>query len=533
MRMFLVLSALLAVARIAAAAPPGATAAIDRRIAVGWESAKIAPAEPADDAEFLRRVYLDVAGRIPGVTEARQFLDSKDPAKREKLVDELLAGQGYANHFTEFWRSLLVPEANANLQARFQLSAFRGWLRGHLEKNTPYDVIVRELLTASLAANGQRAVGIGFDQEPSPTPFFFAKEFMPENLAAATTRVFLGVKLECAQCHDHPFANWKRDQFWSFTAFFAGIRQQRGGDVMVMNGEDPTKHEISIPNTERVVKAKFLDGKEPDWTGGAKARETLAEWVTRPDNPYFARATVNRIWAYFMGAGLIDPVDEMVGGESSASHPELLDELAKSFVDSKFDLKTLIRAIVLSKPYQLSSKSADGSAVDPRLFARMPLRGLTPGQLFDSLAKAVGYQQNPSSTPAGVIVNGRGDPREDFLSRFGSGGDKATEHQTSILNALALMNGRVVADATSADKSILLSGVVNAPFLDDAGKIEALYLAALSRRPTQKESARLTKFVSEHTHGAKDDKDLEKKYHEALGDVFWALLNSGEFMLNH
>jgi hypothetical protein len=522
----------LVVGASAGAAPPGATAAIDRRITTGWEAAKVTPAEPADDAEFLRRVYLDIAGRIPGATEARQFLDSKDPAKREKLVDELLAGANYANHFTSVWRSLLLPEANSNLQARFQLAAFEGWLRGHLASNTPYDAIVRELITAPIQ-QGARGIGLG-DTEPSPAPFFAAKEFAPENLAAATTRVFLGVKLECAQCHNHPFASWKKDEFWSFAAFFAGVKRQRGGGDIVMPGaEEVSKHEIAIPNSDRIAKARFLDGKEPQWREKANPRETLAAWITRPDNPYFARATVNRMWSYFLGTGLIDPVDEMAGGQNEPSHPELLEELAKAFAESNFDLKFLIRSIVLSKPYQLSSRATDGSAIDPKLFARMPLRGLTPAQLFDSIAKAVGHRENSLNTPPGVIVNGRGNAREEFLSRFGSGSEKTTEHQTSILNALALMNGRLVADATSLEASVFLSGIIDAPFFDDAGKIEVLYLAALSRRPTEKESARLAKFVGERTHSAKDEKDREKRYHEALGDVFWALLNSGEFMLNH
>jgi hypothetical protein len=523
----------------AGAAPPEATSLIDRRVAAGWDAAKVTPAAPADDAEFLRRVYLDIAGRIPGATEARQFLDSKDPDKREKLVEKLLNdpqfANHYANHFTNVWRGLLLPEANSNLQARFQLQAFEGWLREHLVKNTPYDAMVRELITAPINNQGPRGGAIGFDQEPSPTPFYFAKELAPENLAAATTRVFLGVKLECAQCHNHPFASWKKDEFWSFAAFFAGIRRPRGavGDVIMSGGEDMNKREISIPNSDRVAKAKFLDGSEPAWKPNASPRETLAAWITRPDNPYFARASVNRMWAYFFGTGLMDPVDEMVGGEHTPSHPELLDELAKAFVESKFDLKFLIRAIVLSKPYQLSSRSDDGSAIDPRLFARMPLRGLTPAQLFDSLAKAVGYREGSPNPYPGVVVRGRGDAREEFMGRFGTGSEKTTEHQTSILHALALMNGRLVGDATTLDKSETLAAVAEAPFLDDAGKIEVLYLAALSRRPTEKETARLTKFIGNHTHGAKDDKDREKLYHEALGDVFWALLNSGEFMLNH
>jgi len=167
----------------ARAAPPATetAAAIDRQLAAGWDKAKVAPARPADDAEFLRRVYLDLAGRIPGVTEARQFLDDKRPDKRERLVEQLLGGPHYANHFANVWRALLLPETTTSLQARFQLPSFQSWLRQHLDKNTPYDQVVRELLTAPLGGQGgARVVGFGADSDPSPTAFFFAKELMPE-----------------------------------------------------------------------------------------------------------------------------------------------------------------------------------------------------------------------------------------------------------------------------------------------------------------------------------------------------------------
>lgn len=517
----------------AASAPPDGSALIDRHLAALWAKSNIKPAAPADDAEFLRRVYLDVAGRIPGPTEARQFLDDKRPDKRARLVEQLLSSPHYANHFTNVWRALLLPEVSTSIQARIQLPAFRAWLRQHLDRDSGYDAMVRDLIAAPISAGGMgKGVGYG-DDGPSPDAFFFAKDLAPENLAAAASRVFLGVKLECAQCHDHPFAAWKRDQFWSFAAFFSGVKRQGPGEVVVAGREDPTKREITIPNTTRVAKAKFLDGQEPEWAAGASTRRTLAEWITKPDNPYFARAAVNRMWGYFFGAGLIDPVDEIAGGDHPATCPELLTDLSKAFAESKFDLKYLVRAITGSRAYQLTSRG-DAGQEDVKLFARMAVRGLTAEQLFDSVAKATGFREDgPAGMPGVFVAGGPGNAREEFLARFAATGDKPTEKQTSILQALTLMNSKLVADATSVERSETLAAVVDAPFLDAAGKVEVLYLAAFARRPTAAETARVTKFIDERTHTATGEAERQKRHAEALADVFWALLNSGEFVLNH
>jgi hypothetical protein len=266
-----------------AASPTEATATIDRRIAAAWETAKVTPAPASDDAEFLRRIYLDLTGRIPDATEARHFLDDKSPDKRAKLIEKLLDPKSphYANHFTEVWRSLLLPEAGTSLQARFQLPSFKAWLRERLASNTAYDAMVRELLTAPLGPSQGSGVGFG-DSEPSPAAFYTAKDLMPENLAAAATRVFLGVKLECAQCHDHPFASWKRDQFWSFAAFFSGVKRQGPGDFAVPGEEDKSKHEIrsrapTKPSRRSSWAAKSLRGRMASvlarrWRTGSRSR---------------------------------------------------------------------------------------------------------------------------------------------------------------------------------------------------------------------------------------------------------------------
>jgi hypothetical protein len=504
----------------------GLAAKIDQQIAAKWAADKIEPAPVADDAEFLRRVYLDVAGRIPSVAEARQFLDDKSPDKRARVVERLLDGPRYVSHSTNVWRALLLPEATTTFQARAYVPGFEAWLRKQLVNNTPYDQMVRELLTTPIGQDSMQKVYANAGAEPTALGFYLAKEVKPENVAASAARLFLGVRLECAQCHNHPFAKWKRDQFWSLAAFFAGLRRQGQGDFVAAGNEIAGKHEIAIPGTDKLVQAAFIDGSKPQWKEKATPRAKLAEWITSAENPYFARATANRLWAYFFGTGLVDPVDEMVGGESTASHPELLDELAHAFVAHHFDLKFLIRAITASKAYQLTSAKTHASQDDPHAFARMPLRGLTGEQLFDSVAQATGFIDLSPNNNARFVLNGGG-ARDEFLSKFANQSDKPTETQTSILQALSLMNGKLIGDATNIERSETLAAVVDAPFMDTNERIETLYLATLTRKPTVKELARLTKFVDE----AAAKEGGSKNY--AIADVFWTLLNSGEFMLNH
>ncbi len=518
--------------------PEALAARIDRHLAGGWAKAGVRPAPVAGDAEFVRRVYLDLAGRIPSVAEARQFLDDRRPDKRARLVEKLLGGPRYVTHFVNVWRSLLLPEATSSFQARFLVPGFEAWLRKQLERNAPYDAMVRDLLTAPVGQQSMRGLyARGGQGEPTPVAFYLAKEVKPENLAAATSRVFLGFKLECAQCHNHPFADWKRDQFWGYAAFFAGLQAQRQGGFAQPGREIAARREVKIPGTDKVVQAAFPDGKAPAWKARANTRQTLAEWMTAKDNPYFARAAVNRLWAYFLGTGLIDPVDEMVGSEHSASHPELLDELAREFAAHDFDLKFLIRAITASRAYQLSS--AGKGEAEPHHFARMPLRGLSPEQLYDSVATATGYRENGGGLPPGVVAVGRnGSARDEFLTRFANQSEKATEVQTSILQALSLMNGRLVAAATDLKGSETLAAVLDSPFMDTRARVEAFYLAALSRKPKAKELDRLVRYVEAGGAVADEappatDSEKEARYNSALADVFWALLNSGEFFLNH
>jgi hypothetical protein len=537
--------ALLAAGPANGAAPPaGARAAgahdvqaladkIDQLITKRWDNTRVRPAARASDSEFLRRVYLDLGGRIPTVAETRAFLRNTRPDKRTRLVDELLNGPRYVGHFTNVWRAILIPEAGNNFQVRLGQSSFESWVKRRVSRNTSYDQMVRELVTAPISAGAQFAFGgLG---EDSPLTYYLAKELKPENLAASTARVFLGVSVECAQCHNHPFADWSREQFWGFAAFFSGIKSNQQMDFIVPAKEDPYKRELTIPGTKKIAQAKFLDGTDPKFKFKVSARGTLAEWITSPSNPFFARAAVNRTWAYLTGTGLVEPIDEMVGTSSTPSHPDLLDLLAQEFIDHQFDLKYIIRAITATKTYQLTSASSHSSQDQPTLFARMPLRGLTAEQLFDSVATATGYRDSGGGDDLlSGIIGGQRSARSEFLTKFAAA-ERPTEAQTSILQALTLMNGKLIGSATSLEKSETLSAIVDADFASTADRVEALYLATLTRKPQGKELDRASRFIQTAVNRAKakDDKAKNAAYRHALADLFWALLNSPEFVLNH
>ncbi len=280
------------------------------------------------------------------------------------------------------------------------------------------------------------------------------------------------------------------------------------------------RRDIKIPGSLVSAEARFLDATQPRWKYNVGARTTLAEWLTAAENPYFARATVNRLWAHFFGVGLVEPEDDF-RPDNPPSHPELLDELARQFVAHRFDLRYLMRSITASRGYQLTSSAPALTSTSPRQFTHMAIKGLTPEQLFDSLVVATGYRQpaSPKQSPTPPI-----DARAEFLARF-AGGQPRTEMQRSIPQALMLMNGRFIADATRVTSGTVLASIVNDRSLDTTGKVEALYLATLSRKPTPREARVFVKYVNEGS----PNKDAKL----ALADVFWALLNSAEFSLNH
>jgi hypothetical protein len=495
---------------------------IDFHLQQRWEAQSAVPAQRADDAEWFRRVYLDIAGKIPPVAELRAFLNDDAPDKRQRAVDRLLGSPRYIVNFTTMWRNTMIPEAAADPQLRFVIPDFEAWLRKKLTEDAGYAEMVYEILTTPLTSVVlTQGLPLGPSGTPTPTAFYRAKQLKPENLAAGTAQVFLGIRIDCAQCHDHPFDAWKREQFWELAAFYAGIEreEQRILDTILEISDRP---QITIPDTDQVVQATFLDGSRPRWDRAKTQRGTLADWMTSRENPYFARAAVNRMWGHFFGTGLVHPVDDF-GPENPPSHPELLDELAREFAARDFDLKFLIQAITASRAYHLSSELTHPSQEDPQLFARMAVKGLTPEQLVDSLAEATGFHQR--FNPQEALAVNENNPRGELLETFANDSEEPTERTTTILQALAMMNGRLIADATDLETSETLAAIADFPLLDTAGRIEALFLAVLSRRPREAERSRLVKYVD--SGGPQEDPQ------QALADVYWALLNSSEFLFNH
>jgi hypothetical protein len=358
------------------------------------------------------------------------------------------------------------------------------------------------------------------DAPLSPLAFYQVNEQKPENLAANTARVFLGLQVQCAECHDHPFADWKQTQFWQLAAFFGNA----AGDAAagVMPSDDPSLRTIAIPDLDVVVEAAFLDGSQPEWRAGEGRRTSLARWITRPENPFFARAAVNRVWEMFFGHGFVEPVDDL-DPANPPRHAELFDAIAEQFVLHDYDLKYLVRTIAATEAYQFSSRTKEAGESDPRLFARLPLRQMTPEQLFDSLVQATGYRERIAEEQS-FNPFAEDSIRAQFQARFRQA-QRRTEAETSILQALALMNGSFVADATSLQLSETLAAVAEMPLVDTETRVETLFLATLTRRPTAEEAAEFASYVD--SGGPTGDTRA------ALADVFWALLNSAEFVLDH
>jgi hypothetical protein len=474
----------------------------------------VKPAAKADDATFARRLHIDLVGKIPSLLEIKDYLENDSPDRLDDRLDELLESPQFVSNWAHYWRSVMLSGSNNQQAFQFQVQ-FEGWLRDRLAKNTGYDKIAYELVS-SQTVNQQ--------QQNSPAAFYFVNENKPENLAGSTARVFLGVKIECAQCHKHPFAKWTREQFWEYAAFFAGINQGRpqpkGGKQQPL----PNQRSIRIPDSDKIVQAKFITGEEPDWKANSATRTVLADWMISPKNPYFAKAAVDHVWQYFFGVSLMEPIFEPTD-DSPPAHPELLDELAQAFIDGGYDLKFLIRAIAQTEAYQRASVALnDQNKEHIQLFSQMPVRGMMPEQLFDSFAEATDYRQQQNYNNMQFNQFGQPDgPRALFLAKFTSQ-DKRIETQTSILQALYLMNGKFLADRVRIENNKSLETIATAP-TSTARRVETLYLMVLSRLPRADESAKLVAYIERAA--------MNGNQNQAVADIYWALLNSSEFMLNH
>jgi hypothetical protein len=466
----------------------------------------------ADDAEFLRRVYLDLAGHIPPADRVAAFLDNRESDKRARVIDELLESADYGRHQADLWQALLLPRNSDNRFVRFD--AMTRWLEEGFNANKPWDAMTREIVTAAGAT------------DENPAVYYVLANRGPDKLTDSVTRLFLGVQLQCAQCHNHPFTDWKQDAYWGMAAFFSHVRLQGNPMAALRNGAPFTVAEggrgrpLPRPEGARNLPPKFLQDEQAPTGAGRGSREVLADWMTAPNNPYFARAMVNRTWGQLFGRGLVNPVDDMHDG-NPPSHPQLLSALAGQFAAGGFDLKALVRGLCNTRAYQRSGKPAAGdSDAGPELFARMAVKVLTPEQTFDSLVQVLGAPRQPPQAQQprkGAMPRiPPPTPRAAFVTFFKVDDADPTEYQVGIPQALRLMNGPQLNNPAALDP-LIKSGKPPAEI------IEQMFLRTLSRRPTPKEVERLTAYVGR----------FPSEPRKAYADVLWSLLNCTEFAVNH
>jgi Protein of unknown function (DUF1549)/Protein of unknown function (DUF1553) len=486
---------------------------IDRFINAKLQRLKILPSEPSSDTEFLRRVSYDLIGVPPTVEELQAFLADKNTAKRSQMIDKLMDDPKFIDHWALKWGDLL--QVNRNRLGDKGMWAFREWIRESLAMNKPYDQMARELITAR---------GSTF-QNPPANFFRFTRD--PKVEMETTTQLFLGVRMVCAQCHDHPFEQWTQNQYFQLTAFFGGVGIKEGMDsneeIIYDKRED---REIKHPKDGHVMPAKFLYGVDKMTPREADLRQSLAEWLTSRDNTLFGKSMANRTWSYFFGRGIIEPVDD-IRASNPPVNPALLDALTKDFVDHKYDLRHLIRTIVNSRTYQLSFNANVWNVDDETNFSHALPRRLNAEQLFDGISIATGAKPFFKEVPVGFSAEELPDPKTGkggFLELFGQP-DRQTscecERRTdvSLVQALNLLNGSTIADAIADE-----AGRVSKLILSGAGDrqiVEQLYLAALNRPPEPKELDLAQTYLAGGLNRA-----------ERAQDLLWALLNSNAFLFN-
>ena len=448
------------------------TKLIDQEINKRLQAEGVKSSGLCDDAEFIRRVYLDLVGTIPTAGKVKEFLDSKDTDKRTKLIDELLADSRFGKSTAETWANLMVPRESNN--RALNQKPLEGWLADHFNKNTPLNKTIYELITAT----GE------IDKNPAGT--YFVANPTVDKITDNTTRMFLGVQLQCAQCHNHPFTDWKQTEYWAMATFFMKTRvngtpqaaAKKGTVLAVSESNKAAKKKGALPESAKIVPAKFLQGESPKIADADPARPVLAKWMTSADNKFFARAMVNRFWYQMFGRGIVNPVDDM-HDDNAASHPELLATLTEQFKLHEFDVKFLLRTICNSQVYQRSSVSKDDSAsVDLELYSRREMRVLAPEQMFDSLTTVLGAATGKGDKDRTTAKKGPQTPRTNFVAFFRVDEANPMEYNNGIPQALRMMN------SPFTNKADVTAGKITKSAKTPAEAIEQIYLTALSRRPT-------------------------------------------------
>ena len=484
---------------------------IDTHINNKLKKLRIAPSELCTDEEFLRRVTIDIAGVLPTYEEYQKFMNRPEPNKRELLVDELLARKEFVELWVMKWAELLQVRSSNEVSPKAML-LYYNWLQEKIASNVPIDQMVKELLAASGGTFKNAATN------------YYEVERDTLKTAENTAQVFMGMRIQCAQCHNHPVDRWTIDDYYSFAAFFAQIGRKGAEDPRERIVFNSGGGEVNNPVGNRPMKPKFLGGAVPDITGKDR-RVVLAEWLASPQNPYFATNLANIVWAHFFGRGIIHEVDD-VRVSNPAVNPELLAELGKKFTEYNYDFKKLVRDICTSRTYQLATRPNESNASDDKNFSHAAIRRIRAEVLLDALSQVTDTKNKFPGLPLGAraVQVADGNTSTYFLTTFGRSTRESVcscevKMEPNLSQALHLLNGETVHNRILQGKLIERRlAEKKAP----AEIIEELYIACLSRKPTQQEMATLMATVT-----------AQPDPRQPLEDIFWALGNSREFLFNH
>lgn len=488
---------------------------VDRHVFERLRQLQITPSPLCSDSVFVRRIYLDLLGRLPTVSEAREFLDSTAPNKRAQLVDKLLADPQFAEFWTRKWLDVLL--ANQKRLPRDVLIGFHRWWMEHFKKNTPFDQVIGELLTS----NGHTL--------QNPPAAFFTIHPSAEDAAETVSQVFLGVRIGCARCHNHPFERWTQNDYYGLAACFARVERRNDPNVKPNRRQPPVQiisskkdGETLHPATGHPVPPRPLLAIAP-FPENEDRRVALARWLTAPDNPFFARAVANRVWFHLFGRGIVDPPDDF-RDTNPPSHEALLDFLARDFVEHRYDLRHLLRTICNSATYQLSSEPLPENAEDNRFFSHSYPRLLTAEQLLDAVCQVTEVPETFDNFPEIQRAVALPDslPTHPFLAAFGQPPRELPcecerHSEPNLTQALQLVSGSTLHRKIAAPKNRL--GRLLASGANDEAILEELYLAACSRRPTAREK-----------QIALDGVKQSANRRAAWEDLLWAIFNSSEFL---
>lgn len=488
-------------------------------------AANTAPAKLMGDEEYVRRVCLDVAGKLPTAEQVGTFVQSKNPRKRADLVEYLLASPDYGKNWARYWRDVIRYRATPNNPGQVNFPSLEDWLAEQIDKNTPWDEVARAMIA-----------GTGETQKDGATVFAAAHNGQAVELAGEVSRVFMGVQIQCAECHDHPNDPWKREQFHQFAAFFGGVIARPNGKGGMATGVEVADRpnvqtykmtDLKDPKASTPVAPRFFladsDVPTPGRLTSHLRRELAASYVVGQDNPWFAKAFVNRVWGALMGEGFYSPIDDL-GPTRKAAAPEVIDALAEGWQRGGYDVRWLFRAILNTRAYQREFRSTSTAAGKTPFAANCASR-LRADQIFDALAQALDLPENLAAPreqlkAAGKAARGAGRGQRGLINiLFGVDPSTPTEDVLgTIPQALFMMNGPEINRAIQARPNTMLGKLLVA-HPDDNDALNALYLKVLARRPNGEERATLGRYIAKHDNRP-----------EAYEDILWSLVNTTEFV---